>query len=231
MIDPLSFYLYFGFVCLLIYLMFPRQTKNFIYTIVPKWNREYVVVYFRKMATKKPLKYYVRPDEKTGFGTIEKGSYDLHKDHALKNIPLFKNRLHFLVDEGNSIPIHADIVEVSDISKLFIYKSKIFFDKGISVDEKPHEYVCPECHKTVVPDKSIIRTWAFRVKSALTTQAYDFIYGEKRQWAFIIALVAAVIAIIVGLYAISEFQKYKPLVETIYQRTILGNETLVIKQK
>lgn len=231
MISPIEFYIYFSVVCIMIYLMFPRQSKNLIYTIVPKWNREFVVVYFRKMATKKPLKYYVRPNEKTGFGTIEKGSYDLHKDHALKNIPLFKNRLHFLVDEGNSIPVHADIVEVDDISKLFVYKRKIFFDKGISVHEHPHEYVCPECHKTIIPDKSIIRTWAFRVKSALTTQAYDFIYGEKRQWAFIIALVAAVIAIVVALYAVSEIQYIKPLVTVIYERTIAGNETMVIRQR
>ena len=215
----------------MVYAMFPRQSRNFIYTVVPKWNREFVVVHFRKMATRKPLIYYVRPDEKTGLGTIDKGSYDLHKDHALKNIPLFKNRLHFLVDEGNSIPVHADIIEVDDVSKIVVYRKKLFFNKAVSLNEKPHEYICPECHKTIVPDKSIIRTWAFRVKSALTTQAYDFIYGEKRQWAFIIAIAAAVVAVVVALYAVSEIQQIKPLVNVIYERTIVGNETMVIRQK
>ncbi len=221
-----------GLCACVFYMMFTRQIKNAFYTIVPRWQRSYVVAHFRKHATKIPLTYYLLPDEKTNSAVIEKGWYDCSPDGALPDIPLFKKRLHFLFDEGDSTPRKVELEEIKDDrAKMFTYKGKIFFDKTIGAVEKYNQYKCPKCNETITVDKGIIRNWAFRVKSALTTQAYDFIYGEKRQWAFIIAMVAATIAIIVCIYTVMQIQEIKPLVATIYERTIIGNETMVIKPK
>ncbi len=217
----------FGFL----YLVFPRQFKNTVYAIVPKWRREFVVVHFIKHATQSPLKYHIIPDKKTRFGSIEGGEYDLSDDNAMPNSPIFRKRLNFLVQEGNSIPVKTTLTEITDTQKLFVFKNKLFVNRVVELSSESAIKECPECHKKVVLNNAPIITWAFRVKSALTTQAYDFIYGEKRQWAFIIAIVFGVITFIGLLYAISEIQQIKPLVETIYQRTIVGNETLIIRQK
>lgn len=216
---------------IVIYFALPRQSKNFILTIIPKWRREFVVVHFLKHATGIPLTYYIIPDRKTGFGRIENGEYDLRSDNALPDLAIFNKRLHFFIEEGNSIPRKVEIEEINNFDKLFIWHNKIFVNKKVELTEIEDRYKCPKCNEGMIPDRTRFSTWAFRVKAALTTQAYDFIYGEKRQWAFIIAIIAAAIAIIVALYAVSEIQQLKPLIETIYQRTIVGNETLIIKPK
>ena len=231
MADLLSFLILTVVFLGTLYVAFPRQFKNTVYAIIPKWRREFVVVHFMKHATKIPLKYHIIPDKKTGQGEIEGGEYDLSDDNAMPDIPMFNKRLHFLVHEGNPIPDKVTLNEISDKDKLFVFKKKLFINKVVELESESAISECPECHKKVILNKSPIVTWAFRVKAALTTQAYNFIYGEKRQWAFIIAIVVAGISIIVMIYTVSEFQRYKPMIETIYQRTILGNETLVIRQK
>ncbi len=218
MLPDLSFLLYDVVLFTVIYACFPRQSKNLILNTIPKLRREYVVVHFRKMATKTPLIYFVIPDSKTGFAKIEKGQYDLRRENALPDIPLFKNRLHFLVDEGDSIPVRTTLTDLDQADVLYKYKGNIFFNSAVGVKETPHT-------------KEAFKFWAFRVDSAFKSIAYDFIFGEKRQWAFIFALFACLVALGIAVYAVLEIQHMKPLVDTIYSRTILGNETLVIKGK
>lgn len=212
----IPFLMYTIVICGFIYFVFPRQAKNAIYFIIPKYRREYVVVHLRKIASQKILIYFVIPDKKTLFGEIAGGQYDLKPGNALPSIPIFKKRLHYLVNEGDSTPRKAKLEEFEDTA-MFTYKGKVFFRKAVEVEEK----------ETNVADR---KQWAFRINAAFKSIAYDFLYGEKRQWAFIIACAAVVISIIALLYAISAINEIKPLVQVIYQQTIVGNESIVIRR-
>ncbi len=222
----MELYIYLLIIIVLVYIGFQRKCNNLIYKIAKK--RDYVVIYFRKDANRQPLKYNLVPNRITKFVKIQGGMYDCSKEHALPMIPDFQGRLHFLIHEGNSIPIHSQISQLSDQDVIIKIGNKIIVS-NYAIKENANEYICPKCHETIIVNHGVYRYWANRVKAALTTQAYEFIYGEKKAWALIIAIIALVIAIGVGVYEFSEIQKISPLVETIYQRTVVGNETLVIK--
>lgn len=214
--NTTSFFIIMIFGIAGIYLANPRAAKNFIYLIIPKFRREFVVVWFLKTATKKPLKFYVIPDE-TGYADIEKGKYNLDVSNALPDEDLFKGRLNFLVEEGNPIPIKAEIQKVSVKSVLFSYKNKLYFAGA-------------QGYKLNDPDKDKIRTWAFSLKRAFVVTWYKVLYAEVRQWAFIIAIIAFAIMLIVSLYEYQAIQTMNPMVQAIYQHTIIENATVAIKR-
>jgi hypothetical protein len=195
--------------------LFKRQVTNMFYANAPRVKNNYVVVYFLKNAVKKPLKYFVIPDE-TGHGIIENGIYNLEKKDALPDDFSFKGRLHFLIEEGNPIPVKAEIKELSQSKILFKYEGKLFFEEaqGFTLSD---------------PDKDRLKTWAFTVKRALVTTWFKILYAEVRQWAFIIAIIVAVVGIGISFYEYQYIQSVQPLISTIYQHTVIENASMIIK--
>lgn len=197
------------------YALFKREVSNIFLSSSPRSRNNYVVCYFTKNANKKPLKYFVVPDE-TGYGKIENGNYDLSKANALPDELSFKGRLHFLIEEGNPIPVKAEIKELDKTNVLFIQDGKIFFEasRGYQLSD---------------PDQDKIKTWAFSVQRALVTTWFKVLYAEARQWAFIIALLVAVIGIAISIYEYNYIQSVQPLVSAIYQHTVIENASMIIR--
>jgi hypothetical protein len=214
--TPTSLFIILIFGIVGIYLSNPRAAKNFIFAVIPKFRREFVVVWFIKKASRKPLKFYVIPDE-TGYGKIENGKYNLEKENALPDEEIFNGRLHFLVEEGNPIPVKAKIQEITKNKVLFVHKGKLYF-KGA------------QGYELSDPDKDKLRTWAFSIQRALVTTWYKVLYAEVRQWAFIIAVIAFGVMVIVSLYEYQTIQNTNLMVNTIYQHTIIENGSVLIKQ-
>jgi hypothetical protein len=199
-----------------IYISNPRVTKNTLYALFPKYRREFVVVWFIKNASRKSLKYYIIPDE-SGYATIEKGKYNLESKNALPDEDAFNNRLHFLVEEGNPIPIKAEIQHITNSKVLFTFKGKIYF-KGA------------QGYKLSDPDKDRIKNWAFTIQRALVTTWFKILYAEVKQWAFILAMAGFIIAALVGYYEYTVIQSMNPMIQAIYQHTIIENASVLIKQ-
>jgi len=89
-----------AFVVMLSYLFFPRQTKNF-YVRVTKRKR-FVVCHMRYANTKFEDEFSVVP-ESDFITKVKSFSYDLNPKYS---IGFWKKRLHFVLDENNSIPLH-----------------------------------------------------------------------------------------------------------------------------
>ena len=203
-------------IAILSYALFKRQVTNMAYSNFPRLKNKYIVVYFIKSAVRLPLKFFVIPDE-TGYGIIEAGRYKLEKENALPDDPSFKGRLHFIVEEGNPLPVQAEIEEIQKSKILFRHEGKIFFE-GV------HKYNLSD------PDKDILRTLAFSFHRSLVTTWFKILYAEVKQWAFIIAMIGLVAAVAVSLYEFQYIQSVNPLVQQIYQRTIIENGSMYIHQ-
>ena len=87
-------------VSMFFYTFFPRQTKNF-WTRVTKRKR-FVVCHMRYANTQYEDEYVVVP-ESDFLTEVKKYSYDLNPKYA---IGYWKKRLHFVLDENNTIPLH-----------------------------------------------------------------------------------------------------------------------------
>lgn len=89
-----------GLVVMLAYTFFPRQTKNF-FTRMTKRKR-FVVCHMRYTNTTFEDEFVVVP-ESDYLTEVKKFSYDLNPKYA---IGYWKKRLHFVLDENNTIPKH-----------------------------------------------------------------------------------------------------------------------------
>jgi hypothetical protein len=89
-----------AFVVMLSYLFFPRQAKNF-YVRVTKRKR-FVVCHMRYANTKYEDEFIIVP-ESDFITKVKSFSYDLNPKYS---IGFWKKRLHFVLDENNSIPLH-----------------------------------------------------------------------------------------------------------------------------
>lgn len=89
-----------AFIVMLSYTFFPRQTKNLFVRITKK--KRFVVCHMRYANTKFEDEFVVvpEPDFVTKVGKL---SYDLNPKYS---VGFWKKRLHFVLDENNSIPLH-----------------------------------------------------------------------------------------------------------------------------
>lgn len=69
----------------------------------------------------------------------------------------------------------------------------------------------------------------YQIRSALRSKAYDILYGEQKNIAFLIALAALVISLLVAIYAIYTLNHINPLVETIYAKIQPEQINIVVK--
>ena len=120
------------FITALIYILFPRQTRNFIVAI--RKRKKYVVCHLKRCNTDFIDIYNVVP-ESDKLTHIDNFDYNLHPKYSVLK---YKGRLHFLLNEENSIPattIQPDLVfashEIRDglnnkvVSELFTRKKDI----------------------------------------------------------------------------------------------------------
>ena len=98
-----------AFVVMLSYTFFPRQTKNF-YVRVTKRKR-YVVCHMKYANTKYEDTFNVVP-ESDFITKVRNFSYDLNPKYA---VLFWKKRLHFVLDENNSIPLHFTVDNKEEI--------------------------------------------------------------------------------------------------------------------
>ncbi len=89
-------------VVMLSYTFFPRQTKNF-YVRVTKRKR-FVVCHMKYANTKYEDEFAVVP-ESDFITQVRNFSYDLNPKYS---IGYWKKRLHFVLDENNSVPLHFE---------------------------------------------------------------------------------------------------------------------------
>lgn len=92
--------LFFLIIAAAIYIAYPRQTKNFVIATVKR--KRFVVVHMNLAGTQFKEDYNVVP-EKDKLTLIKKFGYDLNEKYATM---MWKKRLHYIVDENNSIPKH-----------------------------------------------------------------------------------------------------------------------------
>ena len=81
------------------YAMFPRKTKNFLAEWIPAWKKRYVVCHVR-YPTGQSDAWKVVPNQQ-GLTQVGKYSYNLSDTYAIMR---YNNRLHFLLDESDTIP-------------------------------------------------------------------------------------------------------------------------------
>ncbi len=91
-----------AFIVMLSYTFFPRQTKNF-YVRITK-SKRFVVCHMKYANTKYEDEFAVVP-ESDFLTKVKSFSYDLNPKYA---IGYWKKRLHFVLDENNSIPLHFE---------------------------------------------------------------------------------------------------------------------------
>lgn len=90
------------FFVMMAYTFFPRQTKNLFVKITKR--KRFVVCHMRYANTQYEDEFIVVP-ESDFLTEVKKFSYDLNPKYA---IGYWKKRLHFVLDESNTIPKHFE---------------------------------------------------------------------------------------------------------------------------
>ena len=81
------------------YAMFPRKTKNFLAEQIPALRKRYVICHVRYQTGQSDI-WKVVPNPQ-GLTQVGKYSYNLSDIYAIMR---FENRLHFFIDEADTIP-------------------------------------------------------------------------------------------------------------------------------
>ncbi len=93
----------FGVVALVVmlaYTFFPRQTKNLFVKLTKR--KRFVVCHMHYANTQYEDEFIIVP-ESDFLTEVKKFSYDLNPKYAIGH---WKKRLHFVLDENNTIPLH-----------------------------------------------------------------------------------------------------------------------------
>lgn len=84
---------------ILLYVLFPRQTKNTITKIIPSKNRRYVVCHMRYESGMEAV-FHVIPNPE-GLTKVENYSYNLKDTYIALRV---NRRAHYVLDENNAVP-------------------------------------------------------------------------------------------------------------------------------
>lgn len=109
-------FLTLGIVIAVLVFLFPRQSKNTFYSIFGKYRKRYVICHMKYSSGLEEI-FNIIPNLK-GLTQVGNYSYMLEEKYALMR---WKGRLHFLLDEADSVPKHIEPSSKDDI----IYQSAV----------------------------------------------------------------------------------------------------------
>jgi len=238
--DPVNYILFWAVIGSIV--LFYRQIYNFLIFVF--WHKDFVVVHIRKTATRKQEVWYAIPNANDNFftkvGLFKGRSYDLNPAKSAFEIKSRKHHIHNEEDfmpmkfhkiwfglrkkiehnTENYHPIEKDIKEL-DKEVIFVFNGQIYF--------KSDNNAVPLALDPRTDDDYIIGSK--RVTSGMEAKQMRIFSEGKNPLIMVGLVVLVVVAFIIILYGISEYQKLAPLVQEIYARTVIGNGSMTISPK
>lgn len=204
-----------------------RQCNNAFVAIFRR--KDYVVVHLRKTGNRTPQVHFIIPNAQDNFNTkvpllFSNRRYTLRPDEfnytegEINKNSRDPNRKHYILNEEDAMVKKFRIVPITNEDIVYTHKGRIFF----SSDEKA---IPIKLDKRTDEDYIIASK---RMNGAMSAKSYRIIHEEQKQTTFIIALVAGLIIVAVAIYGVMQYQQLAPLVQTIYQQTVIQHGQTVI---
>jgi hypothetical protein len=206
------------FLCIaLMVMMFFKQVSNSVVAIFRR--KDYVITHVRKTGNRKVETYYTIPNSKENFITKipfwGKARYAIRPDEYNY---LEKGRKHYILNEEDAMVKKFRAVEVKDDSIVYLYKGKMYFaadETGVplKLDKRTDE-------DYVIASK--------RMNGAMSSKSFGILHEEMNPIFIYAIVIGFVIISAVAVYGVMQYQQLSPLVQAIYQQTIVNHEKIVI---